>query len=204
MRATAQSFDGWSPSATLAALLASIAADVHNELTRELLGDLMEEIAHRAPRDRPYRVYLVGGGTALLFGWRDSTIDADLHADDEEVFRDIQDIKERLEVNVELVRPEDFVPALSETASRHVPIRTILRVSFFHYDPYSQALSKVVRGFRKDLQDARAFVVHGMVDPKRLRSLVQEIEESAYARYPAISSKAVLEAVDDFLREIET
>ena len=130
---------------------------MRRELTREGLRGLMQEIARHAPGKRSYRVFLVGGGTAVFAGWRSSTIDADLHADHEAVFRDIQAIKERLQINVEFVRPEDFVPALAGTEDRHVFLETVGRVSFYHYDPYAQLLSKIVRGFRKDMQDADSF-----------------------------------------------
>ena len=164
----------------------------------------MQEIARVAPGGSSYRVFLVGGGTAVFAGWRSSTIDADLHADDEAVFRDIQGIKERLQVNVEFVRPEDFVPALSGTEDRHILLETIGRVSFYHYDPYAQLLSKVVRGFRKDMQDAESFITSGMVDPGQFRSLVHDVPGAAYARYPAISQQAILDAVDGFLDQIDS
>lgn len=73
---------------------------LRRDLTRESLRALMSELARTAPRGGSYRVYLVGGGTAVLAGWRPATIDADLHADDDEVFRDIQGIKERLRLNL--------------------------------------------------------------------------------------------------------
>ncbi len=162
----------------------------------------MRELAGDAPGGRSYRVFLVGGGTAVFAGWREATIDADLHADDEAVFRHIQRIKEHLKINVEFVRPEDFVPPLAGTEGRHVLLETIGRVSFYHYDPYAQLLSKVVRGFRKDMQDAESFVTSGMVDAERFRSLVHEIPEAAYARYPALSQRAVLESIDAFLAQL--
>jgi hypothetical protein len=164
----------------------------------------MTELARSAPGGQSYRVYLVGGGTAVLLGWRGSTIDADLYSDREEVFRDIQALKERLQLNVEFVRPEDFVPALAGTEERHVFIETIGSVSYYHYDPYAQLLSKVVRGFRQDLLDAEKFLSSGMVDPEHFRSLVQQIAESAYSRYPALSREAVLDAVHDFLARSRT
>lgn len=173
------------------------------ELTAELLSALMRELARTAPRGKSYRVFLVGGGTAVFAGWRASSIDADLHADDDAVFRDIQGIKERLNVNIELARPERFVPALKGSARRHVPIETVGRVAFLHYDPYAQVLSKVVRGFERDMDDARQFVRSGMVEPRKLRELVAEIPEEAYARYPSLSRAAVLEAVEAFLRDVE-
>ena len=159
----------------------------------------MKELARSAPGRRSYRVYFVGGGTAVDSGWRESTIDADLSSNDDTVFRDIQRIKERLQVNIEFARPEDFVPPLHGSDDRHLFIETIGRVSFYHYDPYAQLLSKVVRGFNRDMQDAENFVRSGMVDPKLFRSLVRRIPERAYAKYPSLSRQAVLSAVRDFL-----
>jgi hypothetical protein len=162
----------------------------------------MRELARTAPRGKAYRVYLVGGGTAVHAGWRASSIDAGLYADEEAVFRDIQGIKERLNVNVEFARPEHFVPALRGSPRRHVFIETIGLVSFYHYDPYAQVLSKVVRGFERDIEDARRFVRSGMVDPEKLRALVEAIPPSAYAKYPSLSRAAVGQAVDAFLRDL--
>lgn len=159
----------------------------------------MQEIARSAPRGRSYRVYLVGGATAVHAGWRPSTIDADLHADEQEALRDVQKIKERLQLNVEFVRPEEFVPQLAGSADRHVFIETVGRVSFYHHDPYAQLLSKVVRGFNRDMQDAESFLASGMVDAERFRTLVHGIPERAYATYPALSRDAVLQAVESFL-----
>ena len=147
---------------------------------------------------------LVGGGTAVLAGWRSSTIDAHLYSDEDEVFHDIQAIKERLQLNIEFARPEDFVPPLEGAEDRHVFSETVRRVGFFHYDPYSQLLSKVVRGFRRDLLDAKSFVDSGMVDISGFRDLVSGIPDAAYARYPALSREAVQEAVDAFLEELSS
>ncbi len=60
-------------------------------------------------------------------------------------------------------------------------------------------MSKIVRGFNRDLQDARNFLLSGMVDEDRFRSLVHQIPEAAYSMYRALSRTAVAEAVDDFL-----
>jgi hypothetical protein len=174
---------------------------MREELTRERLVLLMKELARSAPRRGAYRVYLVGGGTAVYLGWRRSSIDVDLFSDEQRVFRDIQELKERLNLNIEFARPEDFVPPLKGSADRHVFIDTIGSITFFHYDPYAQLLSKVVRGFERDLGDAREFVRSGMVDPARFRSLVAAIPDSAYARYPSLSRGGVERAVEDFLAE---
>jgi hypothetical protein len=172
---------------------------LRRELTTEALRELMSELARTAPRRGSFRVYVVGGGTAVLAGWRPATIDADLCADREEVFRDIQGIKERLRLNIEFARPEDFVPALPGSAERHRFIESMGNVDFYHYDPYAQLLAKVVRGFRKDLLDAERLVGSGWVDARRFQELVEAIPDSAYTRYPNLSRESVLDAVATFL-----
>ncbi len=168
-------------------------------VTRVTLRSLMRELARSLPRSQSGRVYFVGGGTAVWVGWRSSTLDVDLHGEPEKLFDDIQEIKERLGVNIEFVQPEHFVPALEGTEERHVFIEKVNAVSFYHHDPYAQVFSKIVRGFARDLEDAESFVSSGLVDPLRLGELVHLIPRQAYSRYPAISQEAVLAAVDSFL-----
>lgn len=172
---------------------------MRKEVTRDRLELLMQALAREAPRRGTYKVYLVGGGTAIYAGWRNASVDVDLCSDGEAVFRNIQRIKEQLAMNIEFARPEDFVPPLKGSAERHLFIETVGRVSFYHYDPYAQLLAKVVRGFQRDLDDARAFIRSKMVEPRLLNSLVSAIPESAYARYPNLSRKAVESAVRGFL-----
>jgi len=125
-----------------------------------------------------------------------------LYAANEAVFHDIQRIKETQRINVEFARPEHFVPPLAGAADRHLFIATLGGVSYFHYDPYSQVLSKVVRGFRRDLEDARRFIDTGLVDVARLQTLVDAIPDSAFAKYPALSPAAIRDAVNAFLDSI--
>ena len=172
---------------------------MRDRLTRESLHALMRELARSAGKDTHYRVYIVGGGTAVLQGWRESSVDADLYAAQDDIFSDVQAIKERLRLNIELVRPEDFIPPLEGSSERHVFIETVGRVSFYHYDPYSQLFSKVARGFERDLADARNFIASGMVEAERFRTLVRSIPDAAWSKYPRYSPAAVRKAVDDFL-----
>ncbi len=66
----------------------------------------------------------------------------------------------------------------------------------------AQVLSKVVRGFAKDMDDARHFVRSGMVEPRKLLALVREIPHSAWAAYPRLSREAVERAVEEFIAEL--
>ena len=60
------------------------------------------------------RVYLVGGATAVLLGWRDSTIDVDLKIipESDEILRSLPALKERLQMNIEMASPDHFIPEL--------------------------------------------------------------------------------------------
>ena len=68
----------------------------------ERIGAFMRALGREA--DSEGACYFTGGATAVLVGWRDSTIDVDilLVPESERLLRAIQHIKEDLQVNVEL------------------------------------------------------------------------------------------------------
>jgi hypothetical protein len=140
---------------------------------------------------RPVRVYLTGGSTAVIEGWREATIDVDLRFEPEadELLRALPALKERLGVNVELVSPPDFIPELPGWRERSPHVIHEGRVDVHHFDLYSQALSKIERGFEQDLADVREMIERGYVDPSRLRALFDGIDPELY-RYPAIDATA--------------
>jgi len=76
----------------------------------ETLRQFMQELA-RGVRG-PGNIYLTGGATALLLGFREQTIDIDLKLDPEPegAFEAIARLKDRLDVNLELASPDDFIP----------------------------------------------------------------------------------------------
>lgn len=142
------------------------------------------------------RVYLTGGGTALLLGWRKTTVDIDISANPEPAhfFEAIARLKEELQVNVELVAPSDFIPPLPGWEDRSLFIARYGEIDFYHYDPYSQALSKLERGHRRDLADVDAMFDRGLVKRDRLWGLFTQIE-SDLIRYPATEPAAFRSAV---------
>ena len=146
------------------------------------------------------RIYLTGGATAVLFGWRDSTIDVDLKIvpDRDEIFRALPALKESLHLNVELASPDLFIPALPGWESRSVFICREGRVDWYHYDPCSQALAKIERGHERDRVDVQALLRQGLVRPLQLRELFREITP-ALIRYPSIDPEAFARKVDEAL-----
>lgn len=142
------------------------------------------------------RVYFTGGVTAVLLGWRETTIDVDLRFDPEldELFRSIPLIKEELQINVELAAPSDFIPPLPGWETRCRFIDREGKVSFYHYDLYSQALSKIERGHVQDMLDVESMLNEGLVDRQKLIALYEAIKPQLY-RYPAIDSESFSLAV---------
>ena len=145
------------------------------------------------------RVYLTGGATALLYGWRDSTIDVDLKADPEPpgFFEAIAAIKDSLDVNIELAAPDQFIPELPGWRERSSFIVKHGLLEFFHYDIYSQALSKIERGHDRDVTDVQAMFQHQLIAKDRLWEFFQAIEP-ALIRYPAITASEFRRAVHQF------
>jgi hypothetical protein len=145
------------------------------------------------------RIYLAGGATAVLHGWRPTTIDVDLKLvpDSDELLRAIPRLKEELEVNLELAAPDQFIPPLPGWEERSLFIRQVGSVAFYHYDPYGQALAKIERGHPLDLDDACRMVREGLVETDRLLQLFAAIEPQLY-RYPAVDPRSFRRAVEDF------
>ena len=149
------------------------------------LRRFMRELATRSRAAG--RIYFTGGASAVLFAWRDSTVDIDITIipEDDRVLRVIPELKEALHINVELASPSHFIPPLPGWEERSPFIVREGALSFHHYDFYSQCLAKIERGHRKDRQDVAAMLRDGLVEPQRLLALFEQIEPELY-RYPAI------------------
>ena len=141
--------------------------------------------------------YFTGGATAVLIGWRASTIDVDvaLVPEQDELMRELPRIKQELDINIELASPGDFIPLPPEWRERSIGIARQGQLSFAHFDPYSQALSKLERGHRHDLDDVEELKRRGLVEPARLRELYEQIEPDLY-RFPAVNPATLRAAVE--------
>jgi uncharacterized nucleotidyltransferase DUF6036 len=160
----------------------------------------MRELGRSARQ--PVRVYLTGGATAVLSGWRASTIDIDLKIvpEDDALFRAIPDLKESLQINVELAAPDDFIPVRPGWEDRSRFIAQEGLITFLDYDLVAQALSKIERGHSQDREDVQEMMRRGLVDPASLRETFAAIEPELY-RYPAIDPPSFRKAVDEMTRE---
>jgi hypothetical protein len=151
----------------------------------------------------PGRIYLAGGATAVLHGWRPMTIDIDLKADPEPpgLFEALAILKDELDINLELASPDDFIPPIPGWRERSLFIARHGLLEFFHYDPYGQALSKLQRGHTRDLEDARSLLRTGLIRADRLQAMFNAIEPGLI-RYPAIDPASFRAAVTDFYQSV--
>lgn len=163
----------------------------------ERLRRFLTELSRAAHEETA--LYLTGGATAVLLGWRDSTVDADILMEPEQdsLYRALPRLKDELQINVEIACPAHFVPELDGWRERSLFVAREGRLSIYHYDPYAQALAKIERGHAKDVADVEQLILRGYVEPGRLRELHDAIQGRLH-RYPAIdpaSFRRRLEAV---------
>jgi len=151
-----------------------------------------------AEGDIAVRIYFTGGTTAVLFGWRQSTIDVDLRMDPEldRLLRALPRLKDELQINIELASPADFIPVPPGWETRSPFIAAEGKASFFHFDLYAQALTKVERNHAQDREDIQAMIHRGMIDPRRALEYFRQIEPELY-RFPAINPQSFRHAVDE-------
>lgn len=166
-------------------------------ITKALLQSFMKSVGRMMKK--PATLYLTGGATAILYDFREGTIDIDIAGDMDELFSHLPQLKERLQVNIEMAKPTDFVPSLPDEKKRHILIGTFGKVTFMHFDPYAQAFSKIVRGHQTDIADVKALMAIGLVEIKKLCALVKALPDAMFARYPRLTRSAVEAAVESFM-----
>lgn len=150
----------------------------------------------------PTRLYLVGGSSAVMQGWRSSTADIDMvvQPDRGRVDAALPRLKQRLDISVEYAAPSDFLPELPGWQTRSEYVESYGKLHVYHYDFASQVLAKVERGTEQDLSDARSMMKH--VDRDRLRELVEETAPKLN-RYPGVDAEAFHGKVATFLDGLE-
>lgn len=75
-------------------------------------------------------------------------------------------------------------------------IRREGRLSFHHFDPVAQALSKVERGHDLDIRDVQEMIAAGLVNPAETLIQFKAIEPELF-RFPAIDPDSFRQAVQD-------
>lgn len=171
-------------------------ADADSERIDRLLRALGQ---YGTPGDR---LYLSGGATAVQMGWRRFTQDVDLRlevGDETALLHAVAELKERLDVNVELAGPLDFLPApptwreRSRFAGRYGPIEV------FHTDLAMQALAKLERGLQRDLDDVQAMLDRRLVTREQVAETFAAVQPELF-RFPAVDEPELRAIVETFRR----
>jgi hypothetical protein len=160
----------------------------------------LQELGRLAPE--PATIYLVGGATAVLEGWRPTTIDVDLRIepDTDAILRLLPVLKERLTINIELASPLDFLPEPAGWRDRSPFVAQEGSLTVRHMDPALQALAKLERGFDQDLRDVDAMLARALFEPAALRATFDKIEPQLF-RFPAVDPSELRAAVSRALRD---
>lgn len=134
----------------------------------------------------PTAIHLLGGTALYLLGNLRTTGDIDyvgnnLPSQDDEFDLLIKRIANELDLDVEAVPIDGFLPVPQGTEQRHIFIGNYELLTVYVYDPYTIALSKVERGFASDFQDVQFLVTHEYVDLSLLEQQATILESKAIA-----------------------
>jgi hypothetical protein len=149
-------------------------------------------------------IYFTGGVSALLIGWRSSTVDVDIRLDPEPsgIFQAIAKLKQELDINIELASPQDFLPSLPGWRDRSVFIGKRGQISFYHYDFTAQALAKLSRGFDRDIRDVEAMYDRQLFSLSKLRECFEAIAPEII-RFPSLNADVLKGRVENFIDRFE-
>jgi hypothetical protein len=166
------------------------------------IEQLMEALGKEARG--PGCIYFTGGTSALLIGWRGSTVDVDIRLDPEPsgIFQAIAKLKQELNINIELASPQDFLPSLPGWRDRSVFIVKRGQISFYHYDFTAQALAKLSRGFDRDIRDVEAMYDRKLFSLTKLGECFEAIVPEII-RFPSLNADVLKSRVENFIDRFE-
>jgi hypothetical protein len=165
---------------------------------RERIERLLVALGRRVRGE--HTLYLAGGSSAVIEGWRQSTIDVDLRPepDSDELLRALSALKDELDVNVETASPLDFLPPLAGWREHSPYVASYGSVHVRHMDFRLQALAKLERASEQDLEDVSAMLHRGLVTTEQLIASLAEMEPSFY-RFPALDGAGFTRRVRRFV-----
>lgn len=151
---------------------------MRSPVTRERIELFLRELGRRV--ERPARLVITGGAFMIYRGLRGKTLDIDVSyelapEDDALLATAIRELKEALDLNVELAEPGQFIPLPAGRRERCAFVGRFGGVDVFLDDPYAIALSKLHRGHDKDLDDVRLMEQAKLLDLAELEAKAREI-----------------------------
>ncbi len=172
-----------------------------SDVTSDKLHDFMRAFA--AAAKGPGSVFLTGGASAVLLGFRESTPDLTLRLDPEPAgaSETMADLQKRLGLTIKRLSPSDFMPTPPGWHKRSRYIASYGGVSFYHVDFALQALAALERGSPQDLNDVRPLFKEGFLTPPGLLEAFATIEPEL-PRYPAVDATRLAKKVRLFLSNL--
>jgi hypothetical protein len=158
------------------------------DVGRARVLELMSQLGRRLRT--PHTLYLVGGSSAVVIGWRASTRDVDVRPepDSDELLGILHELKHTLDINIELASPLDFLPALDGWQERSPYVGSWGPLHVRHLDFRLQALAKLERGLDTDLADVRAMIGRDLVRSAELHEAFATMQPGLF-RFPAVDSE---------------
>jgi hypothetical protein len=155
---------------------------------------------------KPGRLYLCGGSALIHRGIQHrQTLDIDLQIspDPADLISDIERLKNKLNVNVEIASPGDFMPLPDGWEVRSQFIRRYGKLDAFYFDWYSIALSKILRASQRDSFDVQLLKRQGYIALEELDRLCQNVLDklaspSYKRRYPNLSRERLQQRYQAF------
>ena len=149
-------------------------------------------------------IYFTGGASALLMGWRNSTVDINIRLDPEPegIFQAIAKLKQELDVNIKLASPQDFLPSLPGWRDRSIFIGRYGKISFYHYDFTAQALAKLSRGYDRDRDDVQAMYDQKLFSLENLQNCFDAIV-SELIRFPSLDPNLLRNKLETFIERCQ-
>jgi len=144
-------------------------------VNKQRLLTLFAELGRAFPH--PARLYLTGSAALVMEGVRES-VDVDyfcqVSSELEGKFTSVvREVKERLQISLELISPADFIPLPEGWEGRCRFLERYDSIDVYLFDPYSIALTKLLRGTNSDLNDVATQLRGGALEHARLEGFVE-------------------------------
>jgi hypothetical protein len=144
-------------------------------VTKESLEQFLQKLGEEIPTDLSF--YLIGGSALLLLGASRETIDIDYLLRDNtdwNIQKLLQDLATELQLDLEYVPLQEFIPLPANSEERHHFIGRYGKVDVYVFDPQSIALSKLDRGFESDIEDIIFLIKSGLITLSQMEEMVKD------------------------------
>ena len=153
------------------------------------IQSILQSFGERVPPSS--RLVLIGGSALALLGSPRLTIDIDFIGDDvrpNELHQSIMEIAKEMQIHVEPVPLERFIPLPKGSAARSIRIGQFGNLEIYVADPYSIALSKLDRGVDTDFDDILFLIHHNFITLDELERVTREAlsQERKFDFHPEI------------------